>query len=338
MALYKYDLQYFREYSESRGYILLSNEYLGTTANMDFYCTFCENKFSISFHSLKDNGAGCSFCASKKRIDSRKNSIISKNGSLSDNFPNVANEWSVLNENSPDSYCQTSGISVWWVCPNGHEDYKSTISGRTSRGYGCPKCKPSKISKTRRDNARGLGNTVYDIYPEIVCEWSEINEKSPQDYAYGSHAKIWWICKKHGNYLATIKERTIVGTGCPACSASRGEQKVEKILSEFGYVHGIDYFREYKFKDCKLTRPLPFDFYLPNINCVIEIDGEHHRKPVCYGGISESDAVENFKIQKKKDKIKDRYCKLNKIKMIRIEYDGKNPEKNIYKKISLLLS
>lgn len=66
--------------------------------------------------------------------------------------------------------------------------------------------------------------------------------------------------------------------------------------------------------------PLPFDFYLPSYNIVIELDGEQHFKPVRFGGISHKEAIEQFKIRKLHDKIKNQFCKNNNIRLVRIPY------------------
>ena len=84
--------------------------------------------------------------------------------------------------------------------------------------------------------------------------------------------------------------------------------------------NGIAYDKEYSFKNCKNKRKLPFDFYLPNINSCVEVDGEQHFKPVRFGNISVEDAIINFKKQKNRDKIKNTFCLKNNIKLLRLSY------------------
>ncbi len=42
---------------------------------------------------------------------------------------------------------------------------------------------------------------------------------------------------------------------------------------------------------------MPFDFYLPEYNILIEYDGEQHTRPKTFGGISKEKAIEKFKKQ-----------------------------------------
>ena len=61
------------------------------------------------------------------------------------------------------------------------------------------------------------------------------------------------------------------------CLKSLGEKAIAKFLDE----HKIDYMREYTFPDCKIVRPMPFDFYIPNYKSAglcIEYDGIQHFK------------------------------------------------------------
>ena len=84
----------------------------------------------------------------------------------------------------------------------------------------------------------------------------------------------------------------------------------------------IQYIKEYRFKNCKDKRPLPFDFYLPEYNYCIEVDGEQHfydRSERCFKTNLFTD--EDFKDRKNKDNIKTKYCLDNGIKLIRLKYN-----------------
>ena len=70
-----------------------------------------------------------------------------------------------------------------------------------------------------------------------------------------------------------------------------------------------------------------FDFYLPNFNLCIEYDGLQHFKSVKYWG-----GIEGFKKLKKHDKIKNKFCKSNNIKLLRIKYTKFNKIEEILTK------
>ncbi|URZ18775.1 hypothetical protein [Clostridium felsineum] len=80
--------------------------------------------------------------------------------------------------------------------------------------------------------------------------------------------------------------------------------------------NNIQFKSEKTFEGCKDKKALRFDFYLQDLNEVVEIDGLQHKKVVEYfgGKLGYLDRV-------KKDKIKNNYCENNKIKITRIVYD-----------------
>ena len=89
-------------------------------------------------------------------------------------------------------------------------------------------------------------------------------------------------------------------------------------ISEFLNGLNIDYVTQKRFDDCKNkkgTDTLTFDFYIPFYNMVIEYDGEHHFKPIKgWGG------EEKFITTQQNDCIKNDYCKLNNITLLRLPY------------------
>ena len=71
----------------------------------------------------------------------------------------------------------------------------------------------------------------------------------------------------------------------------------------------------FAFDDCKKKRTLPFDFYIPLLNLLIEYDGaQHFESPEIFGG------EEGLQERQENDKIKNDYCSKNGIKLVRIPY------------------
>lgn len=64
-----------------------------------------------------------------------------------------------------------------------------------------------------------------------------------------------------------------------------------------------------------------FDFYLPQYNTLIEYDGKQHFEPIEFFG-----GEEKFNKLQENDKIKNEYCKNNKIPLIRISYKNQKRE------------
>ena len=97
---------------------------------------------------------------------------------------------------------------------------------------------------------------------------------------------------------------------CGCLSSSIGELTIKKLLEN----NNILFKQQITFENCKNKHLLPFDFYVNN-KYLIEFDGIQHFQPVeHFGGIVE------FKERKQNDEIKNNYCKINNIPLIRIPY------------------
>lgn len=122
-------------------------------------------------------------------------------------------------------------------------------------------------------------------------------------------------CKKE--YEVTFKHfRNSNQTRCKECSTS--QSTIEKLVKDYLECNNYNYIQQYIFEDCCDIRPLLFDFCIlnnENIGYLIEVDGRQHYEIVeHFGGESEYEYV------KKHDNIKNKYCKDNNIKLIRIPY------------------
>ena len=87
-------------------------------------------------------------------------------------------------------------------------------------------------------------------------------------------------------------------------------------------VNGVSFVRQKKFPDCVYKNPLPFDFYLTQLNVLIEYDGEQHFAPVKFSNWSSKVQKEKFELTQMKDRIKTDYAKTKGIPLLRIPYDS----------------
>jgi hypothetical protein len=181
-------------------------------------------------------------------------------------------------------------------CENGHEYIQ--LRGNLLAGKKCQKCY--------------LENKIFTL-DKVMCEFNRVHGnfyKYKMDNYKNLHSKIEITCKNDHTFLQKVSNH-IQGKGCPICRESLGERIISKYLQD----NKIKYERQKKFKDCKYVSHLPFDFFLTDLNTLIEFDGIQHYKPIKqFGGDKE------FNKTKIKDEIKNKYCLDNKIKLIRISY------------------
>ncbi len=132
--------------------------------------------------------------------------------------------------------------------------------------------------------------------------------------------KVIWNCRCDcGNIVQVrgndLKNGKILSCGC--IKQSYYACQIEQIL----YQENIKFIKEKTFKDClnpKTGYKLRFDFYLPDYNCCIEYDGEQHEKAYDFWK-----GEEGLIFRKEMDNIKNEYCTIHKIKLIRISYHDK---------------
>ena len=98
---------------------------------------------------------------------------------------------------------------VWWKGACGHEWQTSTKA--RSAGEQCPICSGARV-------LRGY-NDFESKFPELAKEWSPKNEPlRPSMITAATHRKVIWRCKLGHEWTASVKSRTVNGTGCPYCS------------------------------------------------------------------------------------------------------------------------
>ena len=66
-----------------------------------------------------------------------------------------------------------------------------------------------------------MSNSLAEVHPELVSEWSEKNlPLTPDDITFGSNKKVWWKGACGHEWQASVKARSN-GEKCPICSGAR---------------------------------------------------------------------------------------------------------------------
>lgn len=254
---------------------------------------------------------GCLYCSRKRLCTCGCNSLVSL-------YPHLVFEWSSKNKKSIKEYFPGSREKAWWTCLKGvckttnkpHE-WEAVISSRAHRiQRNCPYCVNKKICEC------GC-NSLWVKYPHLRHEWHE--EKNGDMKKYPPHAdiKVWWKCENmHGNLLhewkTSISNRTSKTlTGCPYCYQSKKEKQTETALRKLK----IDYTSQ---KSAIIEgRKLRFDFFIPEINLYIELQGEQHFIENAYYNKYTPDA---YKQNLQKDFAKVKFLYDNKLSFLSISY------------------
>jgi len=270
---------------------------IGSGAKVLWLCYKCHQTWSTSIVQRAKTGSGCPYCAGQR-------ATIGKND-LKTIHPNLAEEWSDKNGESPEEYTHRSPKKAWWKCKKCKGEWNANINTRSSQGNGCPYCSGHRVL---------IGfNDLKTKRPDLAKEWSNKNKHGPEFYSVGSGVKVIWKCQKcHYEWKSTINNRASLNRGCPQCNISKGENKVYDILTKYK----VKFDQQKRFSDCRFKNPLAFDFYLPGYNVCIEYQGEQHYE-FCKG-IHKT--KKRFNESQTRDQIKRDYCKANNIKLVEIPY------------------
>jgi very-short-patch-repair endonuclease len=182
------------------------------------------------------------------------------------------------------------------ICPT-HGDILIDAGNHLYRN-GCDACardkhKLTELSPERLENLKKIHNNKYE-YKDLSVTKGFINI----------------ICPNHGDFTQYLYFHEY-GHGCSECnSTSRGEDRIKSFLESLN----IQFKRNYEFENCKRVKRLRFDFYLPEMNMCIEYDGEHHFEENEYFGEGNLDYI------RENDRIKNEFCQINNIKMIRVPF------------------
>lgn len=127
---------------------------------------------------------------------------------------------------------------------------------------------------------------------------------------------IKWLCQcECGNTIEVSSSnlrRKKEGTISCGCKKSKGEYKIAQLLMQLQ----IPFITQKRFDSCifpKTNRQLVFDFYLPELNILIEYDGEQHFQKV-------KNDFFNYEELQERDNFKNEWCEKEGIKLVRIPY------------------
>lgn len=196
-------------------------------------------------------------------------------------------------------------------CGNDYIGVKSDIVTGHTQSCGCLQSENTSIA-----NTKDWSGYIADCGVEFVKQ-DHMNDKGQ-----------WvWACKCGicGNVFYELPARVNNGhtTSCGCRIQSFGESYIASLLSDFN----IDFKPQYTFEDCKFTYVLRFDFgilYNNQLLGLIEYDGKQHFEPIDFFG-----GKDGFKKTQERDKIKNTYCKVHNIPLLRLPYTLSTDEMKI---------
>ena len=263
-------------------------EYINSETKVKIKCNNCNNIFEQRPNSHL-SGYGCTNCALKNRasnnIDFIRKANIVHHGKFDYSLVEYTNTYTKVK-----IICNTCN-KIFEQIPNSHLS-----------GYGCPYC--------------GLGNRLSNTDDfKLKCKNVHGDKYNYEfvDYLH-SLTEVKILCNKCNQIFEQKPSTHLSGSGCPKCNESKGEIKVAQHIKE----KNIKFTPQKTFQTLRNIKLLKCDFYLEDLNLLIEYDGKYHYKPV--RGSTPENKQKNLEDCQRRDKIKDEWAKANNIPLLRIPY------------------
>ena len=216
-------------------------------------------------------------------------------------------DWEVIERDYNPTSKQHS--TFWFckcnLCGNIYSVSRDSLVNKKSEC--CNKCKGEKI----RQKAEERGLTTWQKGDRFgMLE----NIKSAGTRGNHSYVKCKCDCGNIVNirveHLKSNHHGRTISCGC--ASKSSGEIKITQILEKAN----IDFQSQYRIKAFSLSSPFDFAIFKDEkLLGLIEYDGEQHFESIDFFG-----GEEKLKLQRERDERKNKWCKENNIRLIRIPY------------------
>lgn len=300
-----YNIQKFIENNGSKSK-LLSNIFTDNHSKLKLKCE-CGEIFEISWnHILSTKKFTCNQCGRERMAKLNRNNYY-------------------------DVYNRVKEIGYKFITPI--EEFKNMhkIDVEDKEGY---KYNTSIYNLENNKNIYSKFNVKNKYLIDNICNYIKINnlpielvDKTPRQVNVRKHYFEFYCCDCGNIFKATLEQiRYDNRFRCDKCSSK--QSTLEWTVEQYLILKNIKYIKEKRFKDCRNKNPLPFDFYLEDFSCVLEIQGSQHYYENNY-------FQQTLEERQRIDKIKEEYCKNNNIKYVSIPFwlIINNGEKEAYKKI-----
>jgi very-short-patch-repair endonuclease len=269
-----------------------------------FHC-YCGHRFQATTGHVSE-GKWCPFCSSpvKELCKDMECELCREHSFLSNPH---SKEWNYeLNGGiSPRFVLLHSAKKYWFYCSVCGHDF-DTSPAQVAGGKWCRFCAHQELCSS--DDCKYCFNNSIASLPQSEFWNYEKNGISPRMVYLGSNCKKYWFHCRYGHDFDITPLSVSRGQWCRFCH-NKTEEKMRQILIKFfpslECQKKFDWLRSEKGNNCF------FDFFIPELNLIIELDGDQHFVSIPYWYSNPEDAH-------KRDVLKMGLAKEHGISMIRL--------------------
>ena len=287
--------------NENNYQLITKKEELFNNMSLVSYICPLHGKYTTKVTSILQNKK-CYHCSRETALRKKhEQTLEERQNNYYEKIIKIANEkkYQILTDKQQ---IQNNISYIQYLCPI-HGEHKIRVANFIN-GKGCPECASQSISDKLKLSIESVNDEIESYGGQWINKDEYVNRGR-------KNLKILCPCCKSPFITSLRCFSQHKGQLCPNCrkTISLGEAKIKKYLDN----NKIKYIPEKWFQDCRDKKPLPFDFYLPQYNMVIEYDGIQHFKDK---GFTHS----SLKEIQFHDNLKNNYCNTHGIKIIRIPY------------------
>lgn len=240
----------------------------GSSANFWFNCD-CGHEFSMMMSNV-NKGKWCPYCKGSSVCGNEKCKCCFDR-SFASNPKSVF--WSDNNEDLPLNVTKSSGKEYLFDCIDCGHEFKIRIS-KVNIGRWCHYCSNKILCSDEQCTSCYEKSFASDERSKF---WCKKNKFLPRHIYKTSGKKYKFVCDKKHSFESRMADITFNNQWCPFCV-----NKTEGVLKEF-LEKKYEISTQNKFEWCinsETNKQLPFDFYIPEKNVLIELDGAQHFRQV----------------------------------------------------------
>jgi very-short-patch-repair endonuclease len=271
-----------------------------------FNCSLCSHEFELRLNDISKN-QWCAYCNNKKLCKNKCE--ICYNKSFLSNPKSVY--WSDKNKSKPREVFKNSNKKFYFNCNLCSHEFENRLYEINLYNHWCIYCKNQKLCEEQCDICYKKSFASH----HKSKFWSNKNKLNCRNVFLNSHSKFWFNCEKCNNsFKSVLYSITRLNTWCPICV-----NKSEKLLYDYFIENNINFIKEYKIINGKYKNSntlFRYDFYLQDVNILIELDGRQHFIQIKYW-------KNNVKINQLRDCYKMKFAINNivNVKIIRINQE-----------------
>ncbi len=234
-----------------------------------FNCN-CGHEFSSTINHITNGGTWCPYCCIYNNILCGKiNCKQCFDNSFASNYK--SKYLSIKNNIQPININKSSGKKYIFNCDCGHE-FISQINSITNGGTWCPYCciSPQKLCNDL--------NCILCFEHSFASNsqnkyWSIENKVLPREVMKGTANKYLFVCKNNHLFERSLNSITTKNSWCSICKHKTEQKLYDWLKNNF---LNFTIICQYKINNFSYK----YDFYIKELNLLIELDGIQHFQQV----------------------------------------------------------